>query len=168
LRSAPAQKARPVPVMIPTFSVGSASSHDQILSSSAWPSWLMQLRSLGLFNRTSKTPGAGYERTTYWPEGSGSSKLGLDIMAKLSMTFWAVEVLKEMGSCLCCLYEIVVVVSSAISVVALPSRGQSRGPEAEAHEKITDNITRRTMTSSINNMLYHFHVIIAEMALNSI
>lgn len=78
-RSAPAQKARPVPVMIPTLSVGSASSHDQILSSSAWPSWLMQFKSLGRFSRTSKTPGAGYVRTQYLPDGSGSSKFGLDI-----------------------------------------------------------------------------------------
>jgi hypothetical protein len=42
----------------------------------------MQFKSLGLFNRTSKTPGAGYESTTYCPEGSSSSKFGLDIFAK--------------------------------------------------------------------------------------
>lgn len=85
LRSAPAQNALPVPVMTPTLSVGSASSHFQIMSSSAWPSWLIQFRSLGLFSRTSKTPGAGYESTTYFPDGSSSSKFGLDILLKIEV-----------------------------------------------------------------------------------
>lgn len=58
-KSAPAQNARPVPVIIPTDNVGSSSNHNQIFSSSCVNSALMQFKSLGLFKCTSKTPGAG-------------------------------------------------------------------------------------------------------------
>lgn len=58
-KSAPAQNARPVPVIIPTDNVGSLSNHNQMFSSSCVNSALMQFKSLGLFKCTSKTPGAG-------------------------------------------------------------------------------------------------------------
>lgn len=58
-KSAPAQNARPVPVIIPTDNVGSSSNHNQMFSSSCVNSALMQFKSLGLFKCTSKTPGAG-------------------------------------------------------------------------------------------------------------
>lgn len=70
-KSAPAENARPVPVMIPQQSFGSASSQLQSVSSSAWPSELMQLRSFGLFSRTRRMLGVGKDTTQYLAGGTG-------------------------------------------------------------------------------------------------
>ena len=64
-KSAPAQKARPVPVTTPTCSDGSSSSHFQTASSSTWPSMLMQLRDFGRLSVTRSIDGVGKERRAY-------------------------------------------------------------------------------------------------------
>lgn len=77
MRSAPAQKARPVPVMIPTRRVGSWSSHCHIASSSSCPSMLMQFNCFGLFRRTRRTSGVGYDSTQYLACGGCIVNLGV-------------------------------------------------------------------------------------------
>ena len=62
-RSAPAQNARPVPVMMATHRLGSASNHCHSSASSALPSELMQFKDLGRFKRTSRISGVGYVST---------------------------------------------------------------------------------------------------------
>lgn len=89
-KSAPAQKALPVPVMMPTMKAGSESSHLQILSSSSLASVLRQLRSLGRLIRTSRTPSDGYERTVCLVGGTSFSKCDLKLMGAM-VTFMLVR-----------------------------------------------------------------------------
>lgn len=80
LRSAPAQKARPSPVTIPTRRLGSLSNQVQIASSSAWPALLMQLRDLGRESVTRRTWGAGKASLVKALGGGGRVNLGEDIV----------------------------------------------------------------------------------------
>lgn len=84
-KSAPAQKARPVPVMIPQLKDGSLSSHSQIFSNSLLASLLRQFRSFGRLILASSTPCAGYARTTCLVAGSGTVNLGLNDMGAMAM-----------------------------------------------------------------------------------
>ena len=81
-KSAPAQNALPSPVMMPTRSDGSVSSHDQIASSSRWPALLMQLRLLGLLRVTSRVCGPGKEIRVEVVAGGGVWKGGGGIMRR--------------------------------------------------------------------------------------
>jgi hypothetical protein len=75
-KSAPAQNALPLPVMIPTRSESSSSNHFHTLSSSMFPSELMQLSTSGLFNVTRSTRGAGKLRSAYFVFGGCVVNLG--------------------------------------------------------------------------------------------
>ena len=75
-RSAPAQKARPSPVMIPARNDGSLSSQVHKDSNSAWPSELIQFRSLGRDNTTRRTCGLGNDIFVKAVDGGLVAKLG--------------------------------------------------------------------------------------------
>jgi len=85
-RSAPAQKARPVPVTIPTRRDGSSSSHFQTASSSWWPAMLMQLRELGRLSVTRRMVGVGKVRRACSQVGGGVVK-GCDIAVNCSIIY---------------------------------------------------------------------------------
>lgn len=87
LRSAPAQKARPVPVRMPAEIAGSSSIHLKTASSSMWPSMLMQFRSLGRLSVTRRMFGAGYERMLYFIFGGCVSKDGFQSIGAITMVF---------------------------------------------------------------------------------
>lgn len=78
-RSAPAQNARPSPVMMPTRKEGSLSSQVQRASSSMWPALLMQLSCLGRERVTRRMRGVGKEILVNEVAGGGVEKWGVDI-----------------------------------------------------------------------------------------
>jgi hypothetical protein len=79
-KSAPALKARPLPVMIPQVNAPSASIQFQIASSSAWPSMLIQFKSLARLSFTSTTLGRGKETMQCFVDGTFVSNLGTGAM----------------------------------------------------------------------------------------
>lgn len=76
MRSAPAQKARPEPVMMPTRREGSASRKAKSASSSRWPAMLMQLRNLGRERVMRRMCGAGNVAVVKEVGGRGREKRG--------------------------------------------------------------------------------------------
>ena len=77
-RSAPAQKARPSPVMMPTRREGSLSNHVHITSSSTWPAVLMQFRDLGRERVTRRVWGVGKDRRVKDVGGGGVENVDVD------------------------------------------------------------------------------------------
>lgn len=71
LRSAPAQKALPEPVSMPTLIEGSLSIHVQMASRSWWPAVEMLLSAFGRERVTRRTCGCGRERVIVLEEGVG-------------------------------------------------------------------------------------------------